>query len=163
MAITAKQKTLIFEQLNQGTPEEVFPLLSPERELDWLDGWTYELIFSKSGYIEKNCVFSTPHHGKRKTIWIVTQYDPLNYKLEFVRFTPKEAVVKIKISLTDNFDHTTSTLISYTYTALSRQQEAFFENELEKSFKDSMRWWEKSINHYLKTGRKLLRAESVGV
>lgn len=42
------------------------------------------------------CVFLTPHHGNEQTIWYVTEYDIENYKIEFVRVTPKEEVVKIK-------------------------------------------------------------------
>ena len=35
----AIQKTFTFNQLNEGTPEQVFPLLCPVREKDWLDGF----------------------------------------------------------------------------------------------------------------------------
>ena len=57
MSFNAVQKTLTFKQLNNAEPEKVFPLLCPVREKDWLDGWNYKMIYSKSGLIEKNCVF----------------------------------------------------------------------------------------------------------
>ena len=99
MSFNAVQKTLTFKQLNLAAPEKVFPLLCPVREKDWLDGWDYEMIYSKSGLIEKNCVFSTSHHGEMDTIWHVTQHNPEKFEVEFLRVTPKENVVRINIKL----------------------------------------------------------------
>ncbi len=93
------QQTQSYTQINNGNIEQVFPLLCPVREKDWLDGWEYKMIHSKSGLIEKDCVFSTPNTGKLETIWQVTQYDKLNYKIEFLKLTPTENVVKINIQL----------------------------------------------------------------
>ncbi len=42
-----------------ATPEEIFPLLCPTTELDWLPGWNCELLHSQSGYAELNCVLRT--------------------------------------------------------------------------------------------------------
>lgn len=152
MKFTGDQKTLNFTQLNTGRVEDVFPLLCPVREKDWLDDWEYHMIHSLSGVIEKDCVFTTPHHGKFETVWHVTQYDRANHMIEFLRVTPTENVVRINIQLEEIDECQTRTLISYQYTALSEKQNKFIENDLEKSFLESMHWWEKSINHYLKTG-----------
>ena len=153
----AIQKTFTYTQNNDGTPEEVFPLLCPVREKDWLDGWEYEMIYSKSGLVEKDCAFSTPQHGKADTIWYVSQYDPGNFTIEFIRVTPNESVVKINISLSPLSDNKTRVDISYQYTGLNDEQNNFIENGLEEQFNENMRWWEKAINHYLKTGNKLLK------
>ncbi len=150
------QKTLEFTQTNHGNIDQVFPLLCPVREADWLDGWEYKMIHSKSGLIEQDCVFSTPHHGKFETIWQVTQYDKEHYHIEFVRLTPKENIVKINIKLKEIDTKTTQADISYQYTALNPEQNEFIKNELEQSFKQSMNWWEKAINHYLATNKMLL-------
>lgn len=149
------QKTLQFSQTNNGNIDVVFPLLCPVREAEWLDGWVYKMIHSKSGLIEQDCVFSTPHHGAHETIWQVTQYDKENYKIEFVRLTPNEDIVKINIHLEEIDIKTTRANISYQYTALSPRQNEFTKNELDKSFDKSIRWWETSINHYLATGQML--------
>lgn len=155
MTFVAQQVTHTYTQRNEGTPEQVFPLLCPVREKDWLDGWEYEMIYSQSGLIEKDCVFSTPYHGDEKTIWQVTQYHPITKFIEFVRVTPHENVVKINIQLEGNKDGTTSAHIAYQHTALNPAQNTFIENELSQSFQASMAWWEKAINHYLKTGEML--------
>jgi hypothetical protein len=149
------QKSFKYIQINDGTPEEVFPLLCPVREKDWLDGWEYKMIYSKSGLIEKDCVFSTPHHGEFDTIWYVSQYNPKDFKIEFLRVTPIENVVKINISLSLTANQKTKANIIYQYTGLNDEQNNFIENGLEEQFNENMKWWEKAINHYLKSGNKL--------
>ncbi len=149
------QKTLKYIQLNTGNIEEVFPLLCPVREKDWLDDWDYKMIYSQSGLIEQDCVFSTPYDDKIETFWQVTQYDSINYFIEFLRVTPNENVVKIKIQLEKEDEHNTKSHISYQYTALNEKQNQFIKNDLERSFKESMIWWEKAINYYLDTGKML--------
>ena len=150
------RKTLTYRQLNTGNINDVFPLLCPIRERDWLDGWQCTLIHSTSGLIEQGCVFTTPHHGKQETTWYVTLHDPKNYSVEFVRVTPDESVVKINIALQAISQDSTEATITYEYTSLSEAQNRFIETELEYEFKRSMMWWEKAINQYLKTGEKLL-------
>lgn len=144
-----------YTQLNTGKISEVFPLLCPVREKDWLDGWHYQMIYSQSGLAEKDCVFTTPHHGKYDTVWHITQYDQSNHKIEFLRVTPSENVVRINIELEESGTQQTSTKISYQYTSLREEVNRFIEADLEISFLKSMVWWERAINHYLKTGEML--------
>jgi hypothetical protein len=149
------QKSFTYKQINNASPEKVFPLLCPEREKDWLDGWDYTMIHSESGYAEKGCVFSTSHHTEQETIWYINEHDRENFKIEFIRFTPYEEIVKINIKLTDNGNNTTTSEISYQYSALTENKNEWMLNEFEKSFTNLMIWWEKSINHYLDTGKML--------
>ena len=158
MSFTGKQKTLMYTQLNNASPDEVFPLLCPVREKDWLEGWDYQMIHSKSGLIEQDCVFTTPHHGDQVTVWQVTHYDPHKKQIEFLRVTPAEHVVKINISLSPKTDGNTLVDISYQYTALNETQNEFIENELEQVFNGNMEWWEKAINHYLEFGQMLKKS-----
>ena len=157
MAFRGIQKTFHYTQHNTGNIDEVFPLLCPVREKDWLQGWEYRMIHSTSGIIEENCVFVTPYDEDKETIWHVTRYDPAHYFIEFVRMTPGENVVKITIRLEEVDESLTRAKISYQYTALSKEQNLFIENELEQSFSDSMSWWEKAMNHYLRTGLMLTK------
>ena len=148
--------TKTYRQTNYGTPEEIFPLLCPVREADWLDGWQYSMIYSESGVAEQDCVFSTPHHGENDTIWFVTEYDPANYRIGFVRTTPGESFVNMHIALSAIDETSTAADITYQYTALNDAQQRFINTELDAVFHENMLWWEKSINHYLQTGEKLL-------
>ncbi len=155
MNFSGKQHTHQYTQINNGNIKAVFPLLCPVREVDWLDGWSYKMIHSRSGLIEKDCVFTTPHHGQFDTVWKVTQYDTNNYQIEFLRVTPNENVVKINIHLESIGQQQTKAHISYQYTALNEAQNEFIEKGLAASFNQAMKWWEKAINHYLETGTML--------
>jgi hypothetical protein len=155
MGFKGKQKTFKYKQINSGKPQDVFPLLCPVRERDWLDGWDCEIIYSNSGFAEKDCVFSTTSGGQETTIWHITQYDAEQYNIEFVRVTPGANVVKINIFLELRDDGNTDAFIHYQYTGLNEEQNKFIETELEDSFKLSMEWWETAINHYLESGEML--------
>ena len=155
MKFKSIQTTLKRTQLNIGNIKDVFPLLCPVREKDWLVDWDYEMIYSQSGLVEKDCVFSTPYENDVDTIWQVTQYDKTNYIIEFLRVTPYENVVKINIQLEKVDEYSTKSHISYQYTALNEKQNEFIKNDLEKTFNKSMNWWEKAINHYLQNGEML--------
>ncbi len=159
-SFTSKKITLGFKQINNGPPEKVFPLLCPVREKDWLDGWNYKMIYSKSGMAEDGCVFTTPHHGDKETIWTVTKYKPDDFEITFVRVTPGDSVVRISINL-ERFDVvSTHAFIKYEYTSLSAEQTEYLENDLEKDFQSSMLWWEKAINYYLENSEMLLKNDN---
>jgi hypothetical protein len=157
MEFKGVQSLRTYEQSNNAPPDVVFPLLCPVREKDWIDGWDYKMIFSESGLIEKDCVFSTPHHGNEQTIWYVTVHDKENYKIEFVRVTPNEEVVKINIYLIDNGNGTTTSNITYRYTALNSNKNLWIKEKLDSEFKENMIKWEKAINFYIETGKKLIK------
>ncbi len=157
MTVTTVQKEFVFSQINEGTVDEVFPLLCPVREKDWIDGWEYEMVYSTSGLIEEGCVFTTPHHGSSKTTWYVNRHDKENHFVEFVRFTPNETVVRIRIKLNELPGNKTAANISYQYTGLNQQANDSIENNMREDFLNSMRYWEKAINHYLTTGQKLMK------
>ena len=157
MTFIGVQRSITFTQINNASPDVVFPLLCPVREKDWIDGWDYKMIFSKSGLIEKGCIFSTPHHGSAETIWYVNEHDPISHTIEFLRVTPGEEVVKINIALSDNGDGTSTSQISYQYTGLNESKNEWIKHKLDSEFEKSMLYWENAINNYLQTGIKLLK------
>lgn len=157
MKSTGTQITKSYRQINNAKPGDVFPLLCPVREQEWLDGWEHTMIFSTSGYAEKGCVFSTPHHYDVTTFWYITEYDRIHHRVEFIRVTPDVEIVKLTICLTDNGNETTASDITYQYTPISESRREHLRSAaFDREFEQDMAWWEKSINHYLATGEKLL-------
>jgi hypothetical protein len=151
-----KRITKTCRQANTASPDKVFPLLCPVREKDWIDRWQYEMIYSQSGVAEKGYVFTTPT-ADNITTWYITEHDPKKYLVEFVRMTPGELVVKIRIQLSDNRNETTTANIAYEYTSLSEKGSKWIDEELDQTFAASINYWEKAINRYLQTGNKLLK------
>ena len=71
----------------QAPPEAVFPLLCPVREIDWVNGWEPNTIFTQSGLNESDCVFWIEDKGV-ESIWTTTVWDPNNNRVEFLKVTP---------------------------------------------------------------------------
>ena len=68
-----------------ASPEKVFPLLCPVKEYDWIPTWQCNLIYSKSGYAELGCVFSTDFgDASGREIWVVCAYEK-NRQIGFVK------------------------------------------------------------------------------
>ncbi len=144
-----------YTQTNAAPPAQVFPLLCPVREADWVPGWQYRMIYSLSGVAEAGCVFATPNENGSETIWMVTEYDPAALRVAFVWVNPGLVAARIRISLVGNSQGTTDARICYTYTGLSDAGNREVERYSQDWFGHKMQSWEKAINHYLRTGKLL--------
>ncbi len=150
-----------YTQTNPAAPEKVFPLLCPVREGDWLPGWQYRLIYSDSGIAELGCVFTTPNPPAAapsrgaETTWIVTEYDPSAFRISFVWIDPGSIITEIHIQLVAAAPGTTKAHIRYRYTGLSPDGNRELESYDQKWFEAKMQNWETTINHYLRTGKKM--------
>lgn len=157
--MNAFRVTRTYVQSLHSPRETVFPLLCPVREADWLEDWQCAMVYSDSGVAEPGCVFTTPHHGDTETVWYVADYEPPRH-IRFVRVTPDTMVVDIDIALAlneDGPDRTVAT-VRYAYTALSDKGRDVLEPSTEEEWVRMMRWWEDSLNHYLRTGQRLSRS-----
>lgn len=158
MEFRPKRITRKYRQTINATPEKVFPLLCPVREAEWLDGWRYKMIYSESGLVEEGVVFSTPGEGEADTIWVVTKHDPEIDVVEFVRFTPNAKTCVLKVAVKPKNINCSFVDIAYSYTGITDAGNIFIENFTEEAFLEAVTFWEKSMNHFLKTGEKLKRA-----
>jgi len=154
----AKRLTRTYRQTIDATPEEVFPLLCPVREAEWLDGWQYNMIYSESGLVEEGTVFSTPSDGEEDTVWIVTKHDFKKYEVGFARVTPKSRTCILKIAAKSKDESSSYVDISYTYTAITPVGNDFIDHFTEEAFLGTVTFWEKSMNYFLKTGERLKKA-----
>ncbi len=147
-----------YTQTNDAPPETIFPLLCPVREADWVPGWQYKMIYSKSGVAEAGCVFTTPNGDGTETTWLVTEYDPARLRMAFAWIKPGQVAAQIAICLNKNPEGNTTALIRYTYTGLSAMGNQEIESYDKKWFEHKMKGWEAAINHYLRTGKAISAA-----
>lgn len=138
-----------------ASPSEVFPLLCPVREYEWIHGWKCEVIYSESGFVEEGCIFKTSFPGQEGAIWVTTKHDAANKEVQFIRVVPEVLVVEMRIALEDSHDGGTSACFTYIFTALSEKGNTYIENNAEMEFNHSMVLLEKSMNHFLATGQML--------
>jgi hypothetical protein len=152
-----------FIQTNPAAPDKVFPLLCPVREADWLPGWQYKLIYSDSGVAELGCVFTTPNplgsavegQASPETTWIVTDYDPAAFRIAYLWINPGRVITELRIQLTPSGQTNTNTHITYCYTALSEEGDHQLKTYTQSWFEKNLKNWETTINHYLRTGKKI--------
>ena len=126
--------------------EQVFPLLCPEREKEWLPGWDARMIHSASGVAERGAVFETQHEAGR-TLWIVTEHDPPQ-RVAFARWQPDGVVVHIQITLERKHEGATSVAIIYTYTAVDEKGVAVLAGMREDAWLKTMAFWQESMNSW---------------
>lgn len=155
-SFSAKRITRRYRQQIYGAPDRVFELLCPVREADWLHGWEYRMIYSQSGFAEEGCVFTSRSEGEEETLWLISKRDEANRKIEFVRFTPGSRVAKLAICVEEGEMQGSLVDISYMFTALTEQGNDFIDEFTQEKFETAMKFWEDSMNHYLKTGKQLL-------
>ena len=140
-----------FTQTIEGSPEEVFPLLCPVRELDWAPGWDPDWVISASGVAEPDCVFQTPGELS-PALWVITRHDP-DKQVEMIKFTPGHTVCKLEIELQRSSEKQTRVTVAYQHTSLGPEGDAFLAEFTADSYRKFMRGWEAAMNHWLRTGR----------
>lgn len=102
----------------KATPKDVFPLLCPAREADWIPGWHATILHSGTGYAEDRCVFSTDEACVSGSgLWTFTGYRENEY-VRFVRFAG-DTLTHGEITLRDNGNGTTTGTWHLTITALN--------------------------------------------
>jgi hypothetical protein len=136
-----------------AVPEQVFPLLCPVREYEWIAPWRCDLLHSASGVAEEDCVFRTTSPDGNTTIWVVSRYEP-PARIEFTCFVADNYVLRLKIGLTAEG---AATRLDWTRRWLSvgprgdQWLAAWSEAEHEKS----MDFLCRALTHYLTTGEML--------
>ena len=137
-------------------PNKVFPLLCPVREREWLHGWDCTIVHSESGFVEKNCVFTTDLPGDGHVVWVASRYEPDHEIIEFVQLAPGSRVAKLEVQLEELEGGRTLAHWSYTYTALTETGNEFLSHITEDVYNKKMTKIEESLSHFLKTGKMLI-------
>jgi len=158
MKQNAKRIIRNYRQVINSTPENIFPLLCPERELEWLNDWNYKMIYSESGIAEEGAVFTTSKNGEEDTVWIITKHEKDMHIVEFARVTPNSMTSTLKIKVIQKDSSSSYVDISYAFTSLSTLSNKFIEEYTEETFLKNMKFWEKSMNYFFKTGKKLKKS-----
>jgi len=149
--VNASRKSFYAEQTLAGPPEEVFPLLCPVRESEWLAGWQCEMIHTGSGVAEQDCVFSTtdPESGKRD-VWLISRYRPPR-EIEFIRFDCRR-VIRYTIRLEEHGEGGTVARWRQVLTAIDGGE---ITGPSPEAFAAMVAKDEQALNHFLTTGEQL--------
>jgi hypothetical protein len=137
-----------------GSLDDVFPLLCPVREYDWIQPWHCEIIYTDSGIAELDCVFKTnfPDDGQEDT-WVVSKYEPPKC-IEFVRINSLRSI-RYSIELIQQENGSTQANWKQIVTGLNSEGDIFVAGLIDEAYHRKMKTLQNMINHYLKTGEML--------
>lgn len=128
-----RRKTQTYDRRFPFPAKEVFPQFCPTRELDWIEGWDCQLLYTGSGYVEEDCIFSTDETNPLGPgLWIFTRYQP-DEKLELVRVINGALVIHFRIALQDGDEESSTWVWRLTFTALSETGNDFIDSLAERS------------------------------
>lgn len=132
----------------EGPPNEVFPLLCPVREAEWVKGWNPGKVISVAGVAELGCIFTTSdNHGT--STWIVSRYEPRRHRIEFVKFTPGYFVTFISIEVCSDGPEKSTAEVRYQYTAVEKAGETAIAAFTREAYEAFMKGWEDELNAFL--------------
>ncbi|SMO86836.1 hypothetical protein [Gracilimonas mengyeensis] len=131
--------------------DKLFPLFSAEGEKLWVPGWDYENIMGTTE-LRENYVFLTTNHDHAATsaIWIVKNYQPEDYLVEFYKVEPEEKVGFIKVHCTSLSESDTKVEVTYEYIALSEKGKAFIKDFTTEDYTAFIGEWGELLSSYLK-------------
>lgn len=150
-----RRKTVVYERLFHAQPSLVFKQFCPTREVDWIDGWTADLIWTTTGYAEADCIFTTPARNNiGPGLWVFTRLEP-DRLLEAVRIIDNNVVEHFRIDLEDNGDGTCMGVWTLKFTALNEQGNVFVDAlpEEDPAFDRVLA----GLEHFVTTGELLLQ------
>ena len=133
-------------------PSLVFPLLCPNREIDWVNGWMPDEIISNTALAEKDCIFTTSNEEGR-AYWVVTVYEPEEFRMEIVKIVPESFVTNIYIKINET-KKGSDLVVTYQITSIGKSGNKKVKNFTKKHYKSFMEAWERELNYFLITGHK---------
>lgn len=151
MDTTAPARLVVDLELTfAGTPEQVFPLLCPVREYDWIPDWSCTMVHSVSGVAELGCLFTR----ERGETWITTRYEPPT-RIDYTVVLPGLTVRTLAFELTASGPRATSAALRTTATALGPDGVGEVHGWTAQDQRRLWRLREAQLNHYLSTGTAL--------
>ena len=154
MGFSAEKSEYSFDMRTDAPAQEVFPLLCPVREDDWVVGWkeARTMIWSESGVAELGAVFRTQHGTEPAQTWVVTRYEP-DERIAFARFDG-DVVTRLEIELHEA-DGATHSRWTTSQVGTSEQGNARVRAASERDHDALRRGLELELEHYLATGEMI--------
>jgi hypothetical protein len=122
-------------------------MFCPKRELEWLEGWTYDMVYSSAGYAEQDCVFKTENPVEGPAVWIVSQYLPPQM-VEYVRMAPETLVLRFSVCLSELAENITEIHVNCSFTGLTEKGNQCIDNYVNILYPQRMDTWKRSLDQY---------------
>jgi hypothetical protein len=153
MAFEAKHIVRTHTVQLDARPDEVFPLFEPIGEKKWVEGWEPVMHYPRSGAAIEGAVFTTRQEGEAETIWALAEYEREEWRVKYLRVTPRSRVAVVEVRCEDAPGGTTRAHVTYTFTALSEEGNRYLAEFTEPHYREYINSWETDINRYLRGHR----------
>ncbi|MBN1820026.1 MAG: hypothetical protein JXR31_09580 [Prolixibacteraceae bacterium] len=147
-----KFKTFEYEEvLHANAPKnEVFDLLCPRREYDWIPHWECEILHSKSGFNEKGCVFVTENLWENTpAVWYTSDFDKENGFIRFVIFTSGLFILDYTIRVNNTGTSSSTLEFKQVFRSVSKEGNIVVGNLTGELLSKRIKPLEKMLNDYL--------------
>ncbi len=150
-----------YRAAHRAPAADVFALLCPVREYDWIEPWQCMLIHSASGVAELDCVFKTDfaQNGGPET-WTCSCYDPPR-RIDYV-IVGAHRVTRLSILLDEAGGGGCNSVWTRVYTALDEKGARLLAGIDEATYAAQHAALERMLNHYLATGARLTLDAALG-
>jgi hypothetical protein len=153
--VTVLQRvTRRYVQHLHAPPEQVMPLLTAARENEWAASFQPRILHAGEPLGGLRGVFQTGE-GAEETLWTMTACDAATGHVAYFRTIPGVLAVHIEIRLEADGAGACRASVAYTYSALSAAGNPRVEAMTEERYVAQMVEWERALDHYLQTGRRL--------
>jgi len=155
--IKGERKVFKGKQDYSFPPEDVFPMLCPVREYEYIPSWECDIVYLDSGLAEQGGVFTTDSHGEdhQKDVWVISRYDA-NRAIEFVRVNGMRSMVyRIELQGTE----TGGAIVSWEQiiTGLTEEGNQHVKKLQQADFTAMLSHMQELLQHYLATGKAVNR------
>ena len=134
--------------------EEVFPLLCPKREEEWIPGWKCETIWSNTGYNEEGAIFKTTRPYGTELYWTTLQYDIRSKIVDFLITAPRLYMFRFKIKVEEIGNGGLSITFTQIFTSISEEGNILLKGYESEDFNERLKQLERFMNSYLEENRK---------
>ncbi len=134
--------------------EEIFPLLCPKREEEWIPGWECETIWSKSGYNEEGAVFRTTKPYGTELYWMTLQYDIAGKTVDFLITAPRLYMFRFTIRLHEDRSGLLNISFTQVFTSNSEEGNVLLNRYQGEDYDARLKSLEGFMNSYLEVNRK---------
>jgi hypothetical protein len=129
--------------------EEVFPLLCPKREEEWIPGWECETIWSTSGTNEDGAIFRTTKPYGTELYWTTLQYDIKAGVVDFLITAPHLFMLRYPITVRRGGDGLLTITFSQSFTSVSEEGSVLLSRYQGEDFPSRLAALEGFMSHYL--------------
>ena len=135
--------------------ETLFPLFTPEGERAWVPGWDYENLQGTTR-LHADYVFRTKSHdhAAAEAVWIVKNYDPDHYRVDYYKIEPGAKVGIISVKCDPVGPRATRVEVTYTYIGLSESGNRFIEGFTRAGYQAFIGEWKTLLEAYFEKKKR---------